>query len=150
MEPLASQLGGSSHSSEGLYDLKNSRLERRMKCDYTTPRVTTIHSGTGKSETVNQLGVGAQTACERQNRVKRGIVSDYPCSPYKISIGASETDSNQALLLKQPVTQIITERSIKGTVVLVPFQETILHSHNKETEGKQQSGVAAQRTSDHR
>ena len=52
VESVTSQLGGSSHTSEVLYDLYHSRAASRMSGGQArTERSTTIHSHTGELET---------------------------------------------------------------------------------------------------
>ncbi|CAH6799624.1 4931408C20Rik [Phodopus roborovskii] len=77
LEPLTSQVGGSHHSSEGLYDPKDRRPARRMSSDHTSPKSYSYpftHKGIRDK---HQLVVGAQRACHRhQNRGRRRMGID--------------------------------------------------------------------------
>lgn len=80
LETLTSHLGCSSHSGEGLCDPKGSRPESKMSYGHTSPGAQNhpfIYGGINP-----QLNFDAQRNCaQHQNREKKGIVCDQPCSP---------------------------------------------------------------------
>nr|XP_048288973.1 spermatogenesis-associated protein 31E1-like [Myodes glareolus] len=78
VEPMASPLGVSSHSSKDLYATKKSKPVRRMSSGpHTSPKGHNhpfIHRGIGDKQ---QWSVDVQQACDQhQNRVKRGMGFD--------------------------------------------------------------------------
>ncbi|XP_055466036.1 spermatogenesis-associated protein 31E1-like [Psammomys obesus] len=79
LEALTSHLGCSTHSCEGLCDRSN-RPESKMSYGHTSPEAQNHPLLNGGVDP--QLNFHAQrTSAQQQNRQKKGIVCDQPCSP---------------------------------------------------------------------
>ncbi|CAH6799750.1 Gm906 [Phodopus roborovskii] len=82
LEPLTSQVGGSHHSPEGLYDPKDRRPARRMSSDHTSPK---FHKHPFMYKAIGdkcQSGIPAtqESFAQHQITVER-MVCDQICSP---------------------------------------------------------------------
>ncbi|XP_040612150.1 spermatogenesis-associated protein 31-like [Mesocricetus auratus] len=148
VEPLASQIGGSHHSSEGLYDAKKNRPERRISSDPHYSPKGHNHPSTGRGiGDEQQLSVDVQTACDQhRNRVKRGMGFDQvptrkrSSHPFLYRRTGDKQQSGSATRTACDPDQI----KVKSGMGYCPHSSPKEHKHpflHRETGNKQQAGI---------
>ncbi|GAB1298177.1 Gene model 906, (NCBI) [Apodemus speciosus] len=145
VESLTSQLGGSSHASEGLYDTHHSRAASRRSCDHASPEMYNYpftYRGIGDELLT---GTEVQRPCAQYlNQVNRGMGFDQLPMPKESELSCRYRGTRDKQEPGFADHRACGPRRTKIVMGHCPHRSTKGHKHSfryRETGDEQQSGV---------